>query len=62
MSGVALITGSGRGVGDRLQNLIPQVQMGRLGTAEEYAEAILRLMTGEAAYMIGSILTRSGGR
>ena len=62
MSGVALTTGSGRGVGDRLQNLIPQVPMGRLGTAEECAEAILWLMSREAAYMIGSILTLSGGR
>lgn len=50
------------GVGDRLQKLIPMVPMGRLGTAEECAEAILWLMSGEAAYMIGSILTLSGGR
>jgi NAD(P)-dependent dehydrogenase (short-subunit alcohol dehydrogenase family) len=50
------------GVGDRLQKLIPMVPMGRLGTAEECAEAILWLMSDEAAYMIGSILTVSGGR
>jgi NAD(P)-dependent dehydrogenase (short-subunit alcohol dehydrogenase family) len=50
------------GVGDRLQKVIPTVPMGRLGTAEECAEAILWLMSGEAAYMIGSILTLSGGR
>ncbi len=50
------------GLGDRLQEMIPQVPMGRLGTAEECAEAILWLMSGEAAYMIGSILTLSGGR
>lgn len=50
------------GLGDRLQKIIPMVPMGRLGTAEECAEAILWLMSGEAAYMIGNILTLSGGR
>jgi len=50
------------GVGDRLQKMLPLVPMGRLGSAEECAEAILWLMSGEAAYMIGSILTLSGGR
>ncbi len=50
------------GVGDRLRTLAPTVPMGRLGSAEECAEAILWLMSGEAAYMIGSILTVSGGR
>jgi NAD(P)-dependent dehydrogenase (short-subunit alcohol dehydrogenase family) len=50
------------GLGDRLQKVIPMGPMGRLGTAEECAEAILWLMSGEAAYMIGTILTLSGGR
>ena len=50
------------GLGERLQKMIPMVPIGRLGTAEECAEAILWLMSGEAAYMIGSILTLSGGR
>jgi NAD(P)-dependent dehydrogenase (short-subunit alcohol dehydrogenase family) len=50
------------GLGDRLQKIIPQVPIGRIGTAEECAEAILWLMSGEAAYMIGGILTLSGGR
>jgi NAD(P)-dependent dehydrogenase (short-subunit alcohol dehydrogenase family) len=50
------------GIGDRLQKVIPLVPMGRLGTAEECAEAILWLLSGEAAYMIGTILTLSGGR
>jgi NAD(P)-dependent dehydrogenase (short-subunit alcohol dehydrogenase family) len=50
------------GIGDRLQKVIPQVPMGRLGTAEECAEAILWLMSGEAAYMTGAILPLSGGR
>jgi len=50
------------GLADRLQTVIPMVPMGRLGTAEECAEAILWLLSGEAAYMIGGILTLSGGR
>jgi NAD(P)-dependent dehydrogenase (short-subunit alcohol dehydrogenase family) len=50
------------GLGDRLQKVIPMVPMGRIGSAEECAEAILWLMSGEAAYMIGSVLTLSGGR
>jgi len=50
------------GVGDRLQSVIPMVPMQRIGTAEECAEAILWLMSGEAAYMIGTTLTLSGGR
>ena len=50
------------GIGERLQKIIPTVPMGRLGTAEECAEAILWLLSGEAAYMIGSVLTLSGGR
>jgi NAD(P)-dependent dehydrogenase (short-subunit alcohol dehydrogenase family) len=50
------------GVGDRLQKVIPTVPMGRIGSAEECAEAILWLMSNEAAYMIGNVLTLSGGR
>ncbi|MCX7143549.1 MAG: SDR family oxidoreductase [Proteobacteria bacterium] len=50
------------GVGDRLQKVIPMVPMQRIGTAEECAEAILWLMSNEAAYMIGTTLTLSGGR
>ncbi len=50
------------GVGDRLAKVIPQVPMGRIGTAEECAQAILWLMSGEAAYMVGTNLLISGGR
>jgi NAD(P)-dependent dehydrogenase (short-subunit alcohol dehydrogenase family) len=50
------------GVGDRLQKVIPQVPMGRIGTAQECAEAIVWLMSGEAAYMTGANLLISGGR
>jgi NAD(P)-dependent dehydrogenase (short-subunit alcohol dehydrogenase family) len=50
------------GVGDRLQALIPTVPMGRIGTAEECAEAIVWLMSNEAAYMTGALIPVSGGR
>ena len=50
------------GLGDRLQKMIPMIPIGRIGTVEECAEAILWLMSGEAGYMIGSILSLTGGR
>jgi NAD(P)-dependent dehydrogenase (short-subunit alcohol dehydrogenase family) len=36
--------------------------MGRIGTPEECAEAIVWLCSGEAAYTIGAILPMTGGR
>lgn len=50
------------GLGDRLEKVRTQGPMGRIGTPEECAEAILWLMSGEAAYMIGSMLSMTGGR
>ncbi len=50
------------GVGDRLQKVIPTVPMGRIGTAEECAEAILWLSSKEAAYMTGAVIPMAGGR
>jgi len=50
------------GMADRLQKVLPQVPMGRIGTPEECAEAILWLMSGEAAYMVGAIIPLTGGR
>jgi len=50
------------GVGDRLQKAIPTVPMGRIGTAQECAEAIVWLMSGEAAYMTGAVIPMAGGR
>jgi NAD(P)-dependent dehydrogenase (short-subunit alcohol dehydrogenase family) len=50
------------GVGDRLQKLIPAIPAGRIGTAEECAEAILWLLSGEAAYLTGALIPISGGR
>jgi NAD(P)-dependent dehydrogenase (short-subunit alcohol dehydrogenase family) len=50
------------GLGDRLKQLAPTVPMGRTGTAEECAEAILWLLSKEAAYVTGAIVPVSGGR
>lgn len=50
------------GVGDRLQKAIPTVPMGRIGTAQECAEAIVWLISGEAAYMTGALIPMAGGR
>jgi NAD(P)-dependent dehydrogenase (short-subunit alcohol dehydrogenase family) len=36
--------------------------MGRIGTADECAEAILWLSSSEAAYMTGAVIPISGGR
>lgn len=50
------------GVGDRLKTLGPSVPLGRIGTAEECAEAILWLLSDAAAYTTGAVLPVSGGR
>jgi NAD(P)-dependent dehydrogenase (short-subunit alcohol dehydrogenase family) len=50
------------GVGDRLEKLAPSIPMGRIGTAEECAEAIVWLLSGEAAYITGALIPVTGGR
>ncbi|MCR0982881.1 SDR family oxidoreductase [Roseomonas populi] len=50
------------GLGDRLATMGPSIPMGRVGTAEECAEAILWLLSGEAAYMTGALIPMTGGR
>jgi NAD(P)-dependent dehydrogenase (short-subunit alcohol dehydrogenase family) len=50
------------GLPDRLTKLVGGVPMGRVGTAEEVAEAVLWLLSAEAAYVTGVILPISGGR
>jgi NAD(P)-dependent dehydrogenase (short-subunit alcohol dehydrogenase family) len=50
------------GTPDRAAQLGPSVPIGRAGTAEETADPILWLLSDEAAYTTGTILTVSGGR
>jgi NAD(P)-dependent dehydrogenase (short-subunit alcohol dehydrogenase family) len=46
----------------RLERMAPNVPMGRAGTAEEVAEAILFLLSDAASYVTGTVLRVSGGR
>jgi NAD(P)-dependent dehydrogenase (short-subunit alcohol dehydrogenase family) len=46
----------------RVDRLGPTMPMGRGGTAEEVAEAILWLLSDKASYVTGSFLEVSGGR
>ncbi|MSP90004.1 MAG: SDR family oxidoreductase [Alphaproteobacteria bacterium] len=50
------------GLPDRVARLGPTVPMGRAGTAEEVATAILWLLSKEASYVTSSIMDISGGR
>ena len=47
---------------DRAMRLAPQIPMARPGTAEEVAKAILWLLSPDASYSTGTVLTVSGGR
>jgi NAD(P)-dependent dehydrogenase (short-subunit alcohol dehydrogenase family) len=46
----------------RIEKYGPVVPIGRAGTAEEVAEAVVWLLSPAASYCVGSILTVSGGR
>jgi NAD(P)-dependent dehydrogenase (short-subunit alcohol dehydrogenase family) len=46
----------------RLQRLMPTIPMGRPGTAQEVAEAVVWLLSPAASYATGSILEVGGGR
>jgi NAD(P)-dependent dehydrogenase (short-subunit alcohol dehydrogenase family) len=46
----------------RLERITPQVPMGRAGTAEEVAEAILFLLSDAASFITGTVLRVAGGR
>jgi len=50
------------GVPDRAQQLAPSVPLARAGTAEEVAQAILWLLSDDAAYVTGTTLAVTGGR
>jgi len=50
------------GAPDRVARLSAGVPIGRAGTAEEVAEAVLWLASDAAAYVTGTILAVSGGR
>lgn len=52
------------GTGDmkRIENLVSGVPMGRSGSAEEVAEAVIWLLSPEARYVTDSIIDVTGGR
>ena len=50
------------GAPDRLERLAPGIPMGRAGTAEEVAAAVLWLMSASASYVTGAVLPVGGGR
>lgn len=50
------------GVVGRLERLTPSIPIGRPGTAEEVAEAVLFLLSEAASYTTGAVLKISGGR
>jgi NAD(P)-dependent dehydrogenase (short-subunit alcohol dehydrogenase family) len=45
-----------------LKNNAKQIPLGRLGTTQEVAHAILWLLSDKAAYVTGAILPIAGGR
>jgi NAD(P)-dependent dehydrogenase (short-subunit alcohol dehydrogenase family) len=50
------------GLPDRLTRMVGGVPMGRVGTTEEVANAVLWLLSPEASYITGVIVPISGGR
>jgi NAD(P)-dependent dehydrogenase (short-subunit alcohol dehydrogenase family) len=50
------------GVANRVETFGPTVPIGRAGTAMEVAHAVLWLLSGEAAYVTGTLFDVSGGR
>jgi NAD(P)-dependent dehydrogenase (short-subunit alcohol dehydrogenase family) len=50
------------GHAERLVAAVPQIPMARLGTADEVAQAIVWLLSNDAAYVTGAVLDVTGGR
>jgi len=50
------------GAPDRVARLVPGVPMGRSGSADEVAEAVLWLLSAQASYITGVTVAVSGGR
>ena len=50
------------GLPNRMEKALPNIPMGRAGTADEVAETILWLVSDQASYVTGAILSVSGGR
>ena len=50
------------GIGDRIEKLAGSVPMGRVGTADEVANAVIWLLSAEASYITGAMVPVSGGR
>lgn len=53
---------AGMGRGERLAEYAPAVPMGRVGTPEEVAEAVIWLLSDAASYVTGALLDVTGGR
>jgi NAD(P)-dependent dehydrogenase (short-subunit alcohol dehydrogenase family) len=50
------------GLPNRMEKALPNIPMGRAGTADEVAETILWLLSDQASYVTGAIVNVSGGR
>lgn len=50
------------GIPDRIARLGSSVPIGRAGTADEVADAVLYLMSDQASYVTGTVLKVAGGR
>lgn len=50
------------GIPNRIEKLVSSVPMGRSGTAEEVAEAVLWLLSPAASYITGTLVNIGGGR